>query len=286
MGAQSQRVDPNGIDADGRAAERRSAGYPIPASQISPQALALLNYYPLPNFDRQHALQLPDSADRRPAPGQPASAHEQAGQEESVLGHDGAAEHPHGQYEPVRVSGYRQDAGHEPAAGLETPVHAASLRQLRLSVQPVFVHQHSLFRESRKRRGPGGDHRQQSGSAELGAAGALFRQRNFRPERFAVLGDSQPNRAAFRSMACGIADATISPTERTSAGSSSTRCRNRTRAGSFQFTGLAAGSDFGGFLLGVPDAASIAFGNADKYFRSSSYDAFVRTIGACGRRSR
>ena len=46
--------------------------------------------------------------------------------------------------------------------------------------------------------------------------------------------------------------------------------------GSFQFTGQAAGSDFAGFLLGVPDASSIAFGNADKYFRSSSYDAFVQ----------
>jgi hypothetical protein len=46
--------------------------------------------------------------------------------------------------------------------------------------------------------------------------------------------------------------------------------------GTFQFTGAAAGSDFAGFLLGVPDAASIAFGNADKYLRASSYDAFVQ----------
>jgi hypothetical protein len=46
--------------------------------------------------------------------------------------------------------------------------------------------------------------------------------------------------------------------------------------GTFTFTGLAAGSDFAGFLLGVPDTASIAFGNADKYFRASSYDAFVQ----------
>jgi hypothetical protein len=46
--------------------------------------------------------------------------------------------------------------------------------------------------------------------------------------------------------------------------------------GSFQFTGQATGSDFGGFLMGVPDAASIAFGNADKYFRYQSYDSFVR----------
>jgi hypothetical protein len=45
--------------------------------------------------------------------------------------------------------------------------------------------------------------------------------------------------------------------------------------GSFSFIGQAAGSDFAGFLLGVPDTSSIAFGNADKYFRSSGYDAFV-----------
>jgi hypothetical protein len=45
--------------------------------------------------------------------------------------------------------------------------------------------------------------------------------------------------------------------------------------GSFSFTGAATGSDLGDFLLGVPDAASIAFGNADKYFRSNIYDAYV-----------
>ena len=44
--------------------------------------------------------------------------------------------------------------------------------------------------------------------------------------------------------------------------------------GTFTFTGAASGSDFGDFLLGVPDAAAVAFGNADKYFRGSLYDAF------------
>jgi trimeric autotransporter adhesin len=50
--------------------------------------------------------------------------------------------------------------------------------------------------------------------------------------------------------------------------------------GSFSFTGAATGtasapgSDFADFLLGVPDAASVAFGNADKYFRGSLYDGF------------
>lgn len=45
--------------------------------------------------------------------------------------------------------------------------------------------------------------------------------------------------------------------------------------GAFTFTGAATGSDFAGFLLGRPDAASIAFGNADKYFRANNYDAYI-----------
>jgi outer membrane receptor protein involved in Fe transport len=45
--------------------------------------------------------------------------------------------------------------------------------------------------------------------------------------------------------------------------------------GTFTFTGGAAGFDFAGFLLGVPDTSSIAFGNADKYFRASNYDAYI-----------
>jgi hypothetical protein len=56
--------------------------------------------------------------------------------------------------------------------------------------------------------------------------------------------------------------------------------------GMFNFTGAATGqvvngslvpgtgSDFADFLLGVPDTASIAFGNADKYLRSNLWDAF------------
>ena len=44
--------------------------------------------------------------------------------------------------------------------------------------------------------------------------------------------------------------------------------------GTFTFTGAATGSDFGDFLAGIPDTSAIAFGNADKYFRESVYDAY------------
>ena len=55
--------------------------------------------------------------------------------------------------------------------------------------------------------------------------------------------------------------------------------------GAFTFTGLAtggtgsnsanSGSDFADFLLGIPDTSSIAFGNADKYFRQAVYDVYA-----------
>jgi hypothetical protein len=45
--------------------------------------------------------------------------------------------------------------------------------------------------------------------------------------------------------------------------------------GSFAFTGAATGVDFADFLLGLPQTSAIAFGNADKSFRGESYAAYV-----------
>ena len=45
--------------------------------------------------------------------------------------------------------------------------------------------------------------------------------------------------------------------------------------GSFGFTGAVTGSDLADFLIGVPDTSSIAYGNADKYFRQTVYDAYA-----------
>jgi hypothetical protein len=53
--------------------------------------------------------------------------------------------------------------------------------------------------------------------------------------------------------------------------------------GGFAFTGAATqgaspnntGSDLADFLIGIPDTSSIAFGNADKYFRQPVFDAYA-----------
>ena len=45
--------------------------------------------------------------------------------------------------------------------------------------------------------------------------------------------------------------------------------------GAFTFTGAATGSAFGDFLLGLPHASAIAFGNADKRLRATNADAYL-----------
>jgi hypothetical protein len=45
--------------------------------------------------------------------------------------------------------------------------------------------------------------------------------------------------------------------------------------GGFTITGAESGIDFADFLLSIPTARSIAFGNPDKYFRQSVFDAFI-----------
>jgi hypothetical protein len=44
--------------------------------------------------------------------------------------------------------------------------------------------------------------------------------------------------------------------------------------GAFGFTGASTGSDFADFLLGLPRTSTIAFGNADKRFRSSAFELY------------
>lgn len=45
--------------------------------------------------------------------------------------------------------------------------------------------------------------------------------------------------------------------------------------GSFLFTGAFTGNDFADFLEGLPATSSLAYGNADKYFRASWVDSYV-----------
>ena len=87
---------------------------------------------------------------------------------------------------------------------------------------------------------------------------------------------------AFQALPASIAGATTSPLAAICASSSTTISSNRTRGERSHSraqprevvaNSATIGSDLADFLLGVPDASSIAFGNADKYLRQPVYDA-------------
>ena len=88
---------------------------------------------------------------------------------------------------------------------------------------------------------------------------------------------------AFSGSMLSIAASTISPLAAIFASRNTTTFSSRIRAARFTFTGAAtaglreaaaSGSDLADFLIGVPDASAIAFGNADKYFREPVYDVY------------
>ncbi len=95
-----------------------------------------------------------------------------------------------------------------------------------------------------------------------------------------ALGEAQYSSIANQSSALNIENFKALSRHNLTFGGDFRRIQNNTLSqqdprGTFTFTGAAAGSDFAGFLYGIPDAASIAFGNADKYFRSNAWDAYI-----------
>ena len=277
MGAQSQRVDGNGPGADARAADAAilPGGDASRTSRDQPAGSRAVESYPLPNFtgSTRYNYQIPliggthqDSLQAR------MNKQVKKNQYSGTLGLQSTRTdntNLFGFLDTGRSLGmnlqlnWRHRSRREPSS--TSGISSAGFRRTNI---PFFANHENVV-------GPGGDHRQQSGPAELGSAGAFLRQRNPGSERFAVLGDSQPDRRRFGRWPVE----SRTPQYHLRSGFPPAQFNSLSQQdprGTFTFTGQAAGSDFAGFLLGVPDTASIAFGNADKYFRSSSYDAFVQ----------
>ena len=243
-------------------------GMTIPLTADQPTGSGAVELLSPAELPRKHALQLSDCDGRRHAPGQRAGANEQAGQEESILGRDGAAKQSYEQYEPVQFSGYQQALGQNLQLGWR---HSFTPR-----TYINFGYQFSRFSSTSI---PFfANHQNVSGQA--GITGNNQDPLNWGPPSL-----------SFTSGISGLSDSQYSAIHNQTDGFSFDGLWNRGRhnltygadyrrqqlnsfsqqnpRGQFQFTGQAEGSDFAGFLLGVPDAASIAFGNADKYFRYS-----------------
>ncbi|HLJ18159.1 MAG TPA: carboxypeptidase regulatory-like domain-containing protein [Bryobacteraceae bacterium] len=251
------------------------AGNVIPQNRISPQARALLNLYPLPNFEgsARYNYQIPivgavhqDALQSRLSKG--------LGQRDQLFG-------------SFAFQSMRSDTPNlfdflDTTDTLGIVAHANWSHRFG---QRVFMNSGYQFSRFSSGTVPYFANRQNL-SGEAGITGNNQDPRNWGPPSL-----------TFSSGIAGLSDAQSSSDHNQTSGVSDSILWNRGRhnitfggdfrrqqfnylsqqdpRGSFTFTGGASGSDFADFMLGIPDTSSIAFGNADKYFRSSMYDAYI-----------
>ena len=250
-------------------------GNAIPQSRISPQARALLRYYPLPNFDAgaryNYQVPLVGVADQDSV---------QSRLSKSVNSKNqlfGGFQYQRTANTSRNVFGFRDSTD---ISGIN-----ASINLFHRFNQRLFSTVKYEFSRLATRVTPNFANRENI-SGEAGITGNNQEPQNWGPPSL-----------AFSGGIAGLSDAQQSFTRnQTSALSNDTFWNHaghnfkfggdlrrlqfnylsqQDPRGSFTFTGAATGSDFAGFLLGIPDTSSIAFGNADKYFRASSYDGYI-----------
>jgi hypothetical protein len=249
-------------------------GNAIPASRTAPQSTALLKFYPLPNF--------PDSAGYNYQIPLVGISHQDdvQGRANKMLNRkhfvNGSFAYRNARSSGPNVFGF-DDTGN--TTGFNANANWRYMASQRLNFSLGYQFSRMTMRTT-----PYFANRQNV-SGEAGITGNNQEPGNWGP----------PN-LSFSSGIAGLSDAALSLTRNQTSGVSFTgfwmrRPHNITfgadfrrqqfnllgqqnARGNFTFTGAATGSDFADFLLGVPDTSAIAFGNADKYFRAVSYDAY------------
>ena len=258
----------------------------IPASRISPQAKALLNLYPQPNFtpSARYNYEIPlvgtsdsDALQTR--------INKMLNQRNSLNGSLGyqrtGADNPnlfqfvdgtHTQGINLNLS-WRHTFNKTLYGTLGAQYSRYSMR-----LTPFFANRDNISGAA----GIGGNNQD---PAVLGPAQSLFQQRFWGTGRRAAKLRTQPDQRDF--VQRDVAEAAAQyhdwrrrpphPAQPAFAAGPARQFRFHGRGHPLTANGTpvpGTGSDFADFLLGTPDTSSIAFGNADKYFRSSSYDAY------------
>ena len=251
-------------------------GAVIPQARLSPQATSLLNYYPLPNLDAggRFNYQTPVLA----------ATHQDAAQARftQVLG--GGRNQLFGNLAIQRTS---TDAGTvfgltdaTEVSGIDTAVNwshrFSQLLSIRLryqftrlstSVTPYFANRTNV-------------------SGDAGITGNLQDPADWGPPRLqfssGVVGIGSPQAAtnSNHTNASGAEMLLSHGRHNITFGGDLRRQQwsivsQQDARGVFTFSGTATGSDLADFMLGLPHASSIAFGNADKGFVAPAYDAYV-----------
>ncbi|MDE3198801.1 MAG: TonB-dependent receptor, partial [Acidobacteriota bacterium] len=250
------------------------AGNTIPMSRLSPQALSLLRFYPLPNASGPYNYQVPivgrtdtDSLQGRLSKG--------IGRSNQVYGnfaYQNARNLNNNIFNfPDRTGtlGYQVTANwlHRFSNRIFTTTTVTFSRQT-LDTNPYFANRENV-------------------SAEAGIAGNDQTPVNWGPPSLNFgasniygLSDTTDNHVHNQQIAIGSQTYWARSPHNFTFGGDFKRNQSNVLGqsnprGAFTFNGQATGYDFADFLLGVPDASSIAYGNADKYFRSSIYDLYI-----------
>lgn len=249
--------------------------FDVPPSRISPQARALLNFYPLPNFSGNSAYnyQIP-AVD---------AVHQDALQSRLSK----SVNHRNQLYGGFAFQSTRSDTPNlfgfldtTDTTGINTNAHWQHTFRPRLYTDLGYQFSRLAVRTT-----PFFEDRENV-SADAGISGNNRDPMNWGPPSLVfasgIAGLSDAQASFNRNQTSALSDSTLWSHARhnvTFGGDFRRQEFNylsqQNPRGTFTFTGAAAGLDFAGFLLGIPDTSSIAFGNADKYFRASSYDAFV-----------
>ena len=260
------------------------SGNTIPQNRISPQARALLNYYPAPNFSgsAQYNYQIPLVTDTHQDALQSRFDQTIGQKNEFYGGFAFLSTHT----STPNVFGFLDDTS---VLGIST--NATWWHRLS---QQLFVNLGYRYSRLGTRLTPYFENRQNV-SGEAGISG------NDQDPM-----DWGPPSLTFASGVAGLSDSNSSfGRNQTSAVSSSLQWNRgphnitfgadfrrqefndlsqQNPRGTLTFIGAATGeaagvggvngSAFADFLLGIPDTSAVAFGNADKYFRESAYDAY------------
>jgi hypothetical protein len=259
-------------------------GNQIPASQISPQAQALLKFYPEPNFtgSTRYNYQIPILTPQH-VDGLQSRVNKNIGNKNQVYGN----------FAFQRVANDNQSL-----FGFVDRTHifgmtVAANWQHRVS-QRMFIHLQAQFSRQATSTLPNfANTVNVSGLA--GITGNNQDPRNYGPpalqfsQGITPLTDGNYANNVNQTMQLNFDSQWIRGRHTVSFGGDVKRLQfnqysQSNPRGSFGFTGaltspagsvLPVGNDFADFLLGVPDTSNLAFGNPDKYFRQSNWDGFV-----------
>ena len=248
------------------------AGIMIPQNQISPQAHALLNLYPLPNFQANSRYNYQ------------VAVIDVTHQDVLQLRLNKAINSKNQLSGNLEYQDSRTDSGTSSASSIrrepQRQTRPSTSRTVSIHVFPMRCDTNSVEPRRASRR-----------ISQIASTSPAMRESWEKPE---PLNWGPPNLSFFSGFA-GLSDLQYSFDRDQTNGFSTTSFLNRGRhsltfggefrrqqlnvfsqqdaRGVFTFTGAATGFDFADFLRGIPDASSVAFGNADKYFRGSNYAA-------------